>query len=174
MRLALTGAPGTGKTTLAAVLQHSFEVHAVRDLAAACGALGAAEDDGAHPIDVGRLTVHMDGMEGGCLIEGHLSHLLAPDAIVVLRCAPRRLQERLQDRGYNAAKVTANVEWELLGGVHAELRDAGIDVPLLELDTSTTDANVLAERVLAWREGGFRRASDPFIDWLADPVHLPS
>ena len=138
--------------------------------------LGAARvyDDVRMAAKTGPDSIYMDGMEGGCLIEGHLSHLLAPDAIVVLRCAPRRLQERLRERGYGAAKVTANVEWELLGGVHAELRDAGIDVPLLELDTSTTDANVLAERVLAWREGGFPRASDRFIDWLADPAHLPS
>ena len=52
MRVALTGAPGTGKTTLAALLTSRFQVLAVRDLAEACGALSPLEEDGARAVDL--------------------------------------------------------------------------------------------------------------------------
>lgn len=174
MRLALTGAPGTGKTSLAGALMPAYEVHAVRALAEACGALHPADEDGAHPIDVVLLRTYVEGLEGGVLIEGHLSHHLRPDAVVVLRCAPPVLSERLRLRGYGASKIQANTEWELLGGVHAELRDAGTDVPVLELDTTSLETQALAARVLAWRDAGYARPSEPFIDWLADANHFSS
>lgn len=174
MRVALSGAPGTGKTTLAARLSSSFTVHAVRDLAEACGALGPVEEDGASEVDVERLLVHVQRLPAGVLIEGHLSHHLHPDAIVVLRCAPDALRRRLAARGYTSTKVQANVEWELLGGVHAEVQDAGRDVPVLELDASALDLEAMVARVLSWSNEGFPSSSTPFIDWLADSAHLPS
>ena len=174
MRLALTGAPGTGKTTLAGVLMAAYEVHSVRALAEACGALEPVDDDGAHPIDLSLLLTHVERLEGDVLVEGHLSHHLRPDAVVVLRCAPAVLSERLGLRAYGASKIQANTEWELLGGVHAELRDAEADVPVLELDATSLGPEALAARVLAWRDGGYARQTGPLIDWLADAKHLPS
>ena len=173
MRLALTGAPGTGKTTLAGLLTSAYEVHAVRTLAEACGALGTVEDDGAHPVDLALLSTYAERLEGDVLVEGHLSHHLRPDAVIVLRCSPSTLSERLRLRGYSASKIQANTEWELLGGVHAELRDAGADVPMLELDASSLGPEALAEHVLTWRDGGYARQTEPLIDWLADADHLP-
>jgi adenylate kinase len=174
VRLALTGAPGTGKTTLAGLLMSAYDVHAVRTLAEACGALGTAEDDGAHPIDLVLLSIYAERLEGDVLVEGHLSHHLHPDVVVVLRCAPSILSERLRLRGYGSSKIQANTEWELLGGVHAELRDAGADVPMLELDATSVGPEALAAQVLAWRDEGYARQTTPLIDWLADPNHLPS
>ena len=83
MRVALTGAPGTGKTTLAALLDSSFSVHAVRDLAEACGALGPLEDDGAHGVDLHALLQHVQSLSSDVLIEGHLSHHLNPILLMV-------------------------------------------------------------------------------------------
>ena len=174
MRLALTGAPGTGKTTLAGLLKSAYEVHAVRTLAEACGALGTVDDDGAHPIDLVLLSTYVDMLDGDVLVEGHLSHHLHPDAVIVLRCAPSMLSERLRLRGYGASKIQANTEWELLGGVHAELQDAEVDVPMLELDATSVGPEALAKNVLAWRDGGYARQTEPLIDWLADSNHLPS
>ena len=174
MRVALTGAPGTGKTTLAALLDSSFSVHAVRDLAEACGALGPLEGDGAHEVDLDVLLQHVQSLRSDVLIEGHLSHHLRPDVIVVLRCAPEALSHRLEARGYDTSKVRANVEWEMLGGVHAEIQDAGLDVPVLELDSSTLEVEAMAERVRSWCDGGFPSSNAPFIDWLADAAHLLS
>ena len=174
VRVALTGAPGTGKTTLAALLDSSFSVHAVRDLAEACGALGPLEGDGAQGVDLNALLQHVQRLPSDLLIEGHLSHHLNPDAIVVLRCAPEVLSHRLEVRGYDSNKVRANVEWEMLGGVHAEIQDAGLDVPVLELDASSMSAKAMADLVRSWSSKGFPCSNRPFIDWLADATHLPS
>lgn len=174
MRVALTGAPGTGKTTLAALLTPWFAVHAVRDLAEACGALGPLDDDGSHEVDLHALNHHVQSLPTDVLIEGHLSHHLDPDAIVVLRCAPETLRLRLEARGYGTGKVRDNVEWELLGGVHAEIQDAGLEVPVLELDASTMTPEAMAERVRAWSDEGYLDSSDALIDWLADAAHLPT
>ena len=174
MRVALTGSPGTGKTTLAALLAPTFHVHAVRDLAEACGALGPLEGDGAHAVDLDALLQHVQPLPSDVLIEGHLSHHLTPDVIVVLRCAPETLRDRLEARGYGPDKVRANVEWELLGGVHAEIQDAGLEVPMLELDASTMRPEAMAESVRAWRDEGYAASSGALIDWLADATHLPS
>ena len=51
------------------------------------------------------------------------------------------------------ARFAPNVEWELLGGVHAEIQDAGLGVPILELDASSMTPEAMAERVFAWRDG---------------------
>ena len=174
MRVALTGAPGTGKTTLAALLAPTFLVHAVRDLAEACGALGTKEGDGAHPVDLDVLLQHVQSLPPDMLIEGHLSHHLHPDVIVVLRCAPEILRDRLKARGYGPDKVRANVEWELLGGVHAEIQDARIDAPVLELDGSSMTPEAMAERVRAWADEGYAASSEALIDWLADATRLAS
>ena len=55
-----------------------------------------------------------------------------------------------------------------------ELRDAEVDVPMLELDATSVGPDALAAQVLAWRDGGYARQIEPLIDWLADPNHLPS
>jgi adenylate kinase len=171
VRVALTGAPGTGKTTLAALLAPTFLVHAVRDLAEACGALGPLEGDGAHLVDLDALHQHVQSLPPDVLIEGHLSHHLHPDVIVVLRCTPETLRDRLEARGYGPDKVRANVEWEMLGGVHAEVQDAGLDVPMLELDASSMTPEGMAERICAWKDAGYAASSEAFIDWLADATH---
>ena len=92
----------------------------------------------------------------------------------MLRCAPEVLSHRLEVRGYDPNKIRANVEWEMLGGVHAEVQDAGLDVPVLELDASSMSAKAMAERVRSWSSKGFPFSNRPFIDWLADATHLPS
>lgn len=46
-----------------------------------------------------------------CIIEGHLSHLMA-DCTIVLRCAPEQLRQRLEDKGFNERKIQENLEAE--------------------------------------------------------------
>jgi adenylate kinase len=166
MRLALTGTPGTGKTHLAAHLLAHVEVRSVEDLAAAHGALGAREADGAQPVDVEGLRAFVEAWPTDLLVDGHLSHLLGLDAVVVLRCHPEVVAERLRQRGYAPAKVQANVEWERLGGVVAELLDAAEQHPLLELDTSSQSVEGLAETVMAWWLEGCPDRGPASIDWL--------
>ena len=131
------------------------------------------EADGAAPIDVHRLAeIWNVPEEGYWLVDGHLAHLLEVDGIVLLRCDPTALNERLTARGYGARKVKANVEWEMTAGHWAELMEFEIDLPLLELD-STDDGAETAASVQAWVNEGLpslpltEQAVDA-IDWLGE------
>ena len=104
------------------------------------------------------------------IIDGHLSHFLDVDAIIVLRCAPAKLRARLESRGYDEAKVNANVEWELIAGTWSEIAEFEINVPILELDSSTLPSEELVEKVLGWVNADFkdnRTTISNAIDWLS-------
>ena len=91
-------------------------VQTVKELADAAGALGAADtEDGAAPIDVELLREQLatdwnDAPSRATLVDGHLSHLLAVDAIVIIRCEPSLLAARNEARGWPEQKVTENSE----------------------------------------------------------------
>ena len=174
--LAISGTPGVGKTQLSAWLsQQGWATLSLQEMATEHGCLGQVDAvDGAAPIDIHRLAEVWEAPdEGRWLVDGHLAHLLDVDGIVLLRCHPADLQERLQQRGYDEAKVKANKEWELTAGHWAELLEFGIDIPLLELDAGVMDTEALAAIVQAWVEEGL--PSEPLeevavsaLDWLSE------
>ena len=91
-RLALTGTPGTGKSTVASLLSEAgFEVLTVESLAEENGLKGELDPaDNALVIDTDAL--HQALLEpwqtvpvGPVVVDGHLSHHLPCDAVVVVR-----------------------------------------------------------------------------------------
>ena len=123
MRAALTGTPGTGKTTVAALLPFRvIDLNAVvreEELT-----LGTDPDRGCLIADVEALAERLDelapeGDDGIVVLEGHFSHQFASEAIV-LRTRPRVLKERLLQRGYPEEKVRENLEAEALDVILVE------------------------------------------------------
>jgi adenylate kinase len=117
VRVALTGTPGVGKTTVAAVAaRHGWRVVDVKEWAQREGAVaGYDTQDDALAIDVRKLAKRVPKDDGSkVLYEGHLSHLLPLDGAWVIRCDPRVLRPRLVARGYKAEKVVENLEAEAL------------------------------------------------------------
>ena len=171
LRLALTGTPGTGKTTLAGMFSAAgWSLLSVEELAADAGALGEVDPvDDAHPIDLDLL--HDSLAESWktaplepTIIDGHLSHHLPVDAVAVLRCDPATLRGRLQSRGYAAAKTESNVEWELIGGAWNEREG---EESWAEFDTSEASAEFVFAAICDWASDGFKPASpEAVIDWI--------
>ena len=163
---ALTGTPGTGKTTVGRLL--ASRGIAVIDLNA------LAEEAGARTVyDRVRGTSEVDlevlgdalleraaGFTGSVIAEGHLAHHLPCSAIVVLRGHPDRLRERLMARDYPPLKVEENVWAEALGVIVVESLDAG--VPVYEIDTTGRLPEEVADLVVEAMEG---RGSHPALDW---------
>jgi len=174
--LAVSGTPGAGKTRLCAEMAlNGWKVLSLADLAREHGCLGSVDDeDGAAPIDVHQLAdAWIPPSEGRWLVDGHLSHLLDLDGIVLLRCSPAVLEQRLFERGYSADKVRSNVEWEMVAGHWSELMEFEIEYPLLELDAGAVSTSELVKRVSAWVEGGLDSPSpggqaNAAIDWLSE------
>lgn len=124
VRVALTGTPGVGKTSVAAVAaQNGWHVVDVKAWAKKEGCVVAYDAlDQADVIDVTQLGKRMPKGDR-LLFEGHLSHLLPVDQAWVLRCDPLVLRSRLEQRGYPAAKVRENLEAEAVDLLLSEAVD---------------------------------------------------
>ena len=160
-RIAVTGTPGVGKTSFCS--GSDFHIVTVDEIAAQHDCLGAIEDDGAAPIDLERLISMITWPdENQILIDGHLSHLLPIDAVVLIRCHPDILRNRLAERNYSQIKIDENVECELIGVIAAEC----LEIPCLELDSAIgIDAMIAALEV--WMTDGFKpRRPNEGIDWI--------
>jgi adenylate kinase len=152
MRLALTGVPGSGKTTLAASLAARCRVIHLNDLAREAGLLNEkdlARDAFVVDMDdlADRLNHELDGETGLVIIEGHFAHEMDVDAVCLLRCDPNLLLERLRARGYSEEKVRENVEAEALDVLAQEVLDIG--TPAVELDVSSLSVEDAAAAVWA-------------------------
>jgi adenylate kinase len=163
--VALTGTPGTGKSSVAAHLASRFGSVEVADLAVALGAgrrtrSGSVVDVAAlaRAVRAGRLPVGTD------LVVGHLAHLLPLRDVVVLRCHPRELARRLRRRGARPAR--ANASAEALDIVLSEAVRPGRRV--YEIDTTGRSVAAVAREV-ARRVRHRGRSSFARVDWLADP-----
>ena len=179
LRIAVTGTPGCGKTSMCQIgLTYSSEmggdvtVQTVEKLADVAGALDATDaDDESAPIDIELLREQLttDWNEAPrclTLVDGHLSHLLAVDAIVIIRCEPSLLSARNEARGWPEQKVTENSEWELLGGPWND-REEWADTPVLELDSSEVSPEMSFSALMEWAGNGFKpERPEQSIDWI--------
>lgn len=168
-RIAVTGTPGTGKTSICRLSESTVSV---ADLAAEADAIGEVDDsDGAAPIDIEKLrqflaTKWAQSAEEMLLVDGHLSHLLPIDAVVIIRCDPRVLRERMAARGWSESKVEENAEWELLGGAWSELEEWS-GVPILELESTDVSPASLFQAIWGWAGVAFKPDSpERPIDWV--------
>tara|TARA_B100001179_G_C18588226_1_gene403342 strand:- start:1096 stop:1695 length:600 start_codon:yes stop_codon:yes gene_type:complete len=179
LRIAVTGTPGCGKSSMCAVSRtysqkqdEDVAVQTVEELADAAGALDAADaEDGAAPIDVELLRNQLTtdwNVSPSCmtLVDGHLSHLLDVDAIVIIRCEPSLLAARNETRGWSEQKVMENSEWELLGGSWNDWEEWA-DTPVLELDSSEVSPESSFSALIKWVGNGFKpERPERSIDWI--------
>ena len=171
-RVALSGTPGTGKTTISSLLQsEGFDVLSLEKIADKHNCLGELDDsDDSKPIDIELLISILRNAwdimpENITIIDGHLSHLLPCDHTIILRCKPDVLEDRLVKRGYSKGKIQGNVEWELIGSAWNDNEDRD---GWLELDTTELTENEVKERVIKWIADDFKpNASNTDIDWIA-------
>lgn len=161
MRLAVTGTPGTGKTTVARALADELDAayfdvtQEVREGASS----GYDEDRGVPVADTEALCEAVP--EEDVVIDGHIAHLLEPDAVVVLRCAPDVLRGRLEERDWSDEKVHENVESEALDIVLAEAVEG--DAPVYEFDTTEPTPEETVEEVVCVLEEDEQRVG--IVDW---------
>lgn len=149
MRVAVTGTPGTGKTTAVDLVQTKLEVVHLNDLVRRDGLTeGHDEDRDTLVVDVDAVRERLAGRED-LLVESHVAHHLDADRVIVLRCHPDELRERLEERGEPEAKVTENAESEALDLVLSEaVRRHGTD-GVYEIDTTDRSPESVAADVEA-------------------------
>jgi adenylate kinase len=172
-RLSITGSPGSGKSTLAREFENlGFHVMSVEELAVEHNCIGEIDPiDQARPIDLDALN---DAIEKDwstaplepLIIDGHLSHHLPTDAVVVLRCSPKVLEERMKKRNYSESKILGNCDWELLGSSWNE-KDS--EIPWNEYDTTKNDVHSIVMALSLWISDGFKpKSPSSVIDWVSE------
>lgn len=167
--IAITGSPGTGKTTLSAQFSsNQFDCFTVEQIATQLGCIEHA--DGEVIVATNLLSKWKYSGEKIAIIEGHLSHYCAIDAVIVLRCHPDELERRLSLRdGYDAIKIRNNIEWEMVSGIWSELIEQCPDLPILELDMTNENIEMNSiESFLSNHDGKkiVHESIEHAIDWL--------
>ena len=164
MQIALTGTPGTGKTTVAALLP--YRVIDINSLVKEGMNLGLDPERGCLEADMDALAGHLASLEGDetQILEGHFSHHFA-DWSIVLRLSPSALRPRLEARGYSQAKIRENLEAEALDVITVEAVEMCRRVD--EIDTTGRSAEDVARMIRDIIEGRLSLAPGQ-VDWLEE------
>ena len=162
MLIGITGTPGTGKTSVAEALRRRGID--VLDLKTTVGPFVIEHDSemGADVVDVEAWAKEHQFLEG--YAEGAIAHFLPCEKIIILRCRPDVLEQRLAPRGYSAEKIRENAEAEALDVILIETADAFSTEQIYEIDTTSIDSETAAEQIVAFAEGKIP-ASFGSIDW---------
>ncbi len=176
MLVALTGTPGTGKTSTADLLeQKGYHVVRLNILAQEQGFL-----DG---IDKKRKTKLMDMTAMNSYVkktyktrdlvffEGHASHLLSVDYVILLRCHPHELKKRLQKKKWNQRKIQENIEAEALDVILCEAVDRHPEKNIFEIDTTQHSVDRIVSSIEEIIRNNFqpiKKYTIGMIDWSED------
>jgi len=140
MFIAITGTPGTGKTAVASKLRELGEN--VIDLHQYIEEKGLKErfdkKRDTYNVDAAKLNRSLKENvrnDTNVFLEGHLSHFLDCDIIIVIRCNPSVLYERLKKRNYAERKISENVQAEALDVILCESADS--DAHVFEIDNTS-------------------------------------
>ncbi len=151
MQIALTGTPGTGKTTIAGLLP--YRVIDINALVKGGMNFGIDAKRGCLEADMDALANYLARLDSDetLILEGHFAHHFA-DWAIVLRLAPSLLKSRLEARGYSAEKIKENLEAEALDVILVEAVEFCDRVD--EIDTtgkSTPEVSELVARIIQGR-----------------------
>ncbi len=165
--IALTGTPGTGKSSVARRLRPLRTVE-VADLARAWGV--ARRRNGAVEVDLRallRAARSPRALAEFDVVVGHLAHFLPLRDVVVLRAHPLELDRRLRrsPRG-GAAERRENVEAEATDVIRWEAVGRGRRI--VQVDTTGRTPTAVASEVARFAHSR-RPGRVPRIDWLSDP-----
>jgi adenylate kinase len=168
MRVAVTGTPGTGKTTATTALSTELSVIHLNEVIREAGLYGDRDDDRDSVIaDFDAVESYLADRED-VVFESHLAHNFDADRVVVLRAHPETIERRLAERGESPESVAENAESEALDVVLAEAVERHGEDSVYEIDTTGRDPDAVAAAIAAVIEG----ERDPavgtvsFIDYL--------
>lgn len=171
-RVGITGTPATGKKTLAKSISKvtGFRVLNINRVCLLEGAIVGRDMYGI-VADTSKLKKIISKLllSGNFVLVGHLlPHVVSSnqlDLVIVLRCDPYILEERLRKRGYPEKKVLMNVGSEILGTCYFEaLKKFGLE-KIHVIDTSKKSVKEVLNDALE-ALNGVKRFDGLSIDWL--------
>jgi adenylate kinase len=168
MLVAITGTPGTGKSTIGTVLSSRGYVVIDLDEVARREGLVVGRDPvrGTDEVDVEALREGLRVPAKIAFLKSHYSHLMDVNLAVVLRCRPSVLRTRLESRGWPVEKVRENVEAEAIDVITQE---AVGRIPFVyEVNTTDLTGDRAADAVLAILQGKTKGHEPGSVDWASE------
>jgi len=164
MMIGITGTPGCGKTSVAELLREMG--HPVLDLKTTVAPFVLEHDDasGSDVVDVDAWVDAFPYTDG--FVEGAFAHYLPCDKIIILRCRPDVLRERLAPRGYSEEKICENLEAEALDVILIETSDTFASEQIYEIDTTSIGIESVVSQILSFVKDEIP-ASFGLLDWSA-------
>lgn len=168
MRVAVTGTPGTGKTTATELLESGLSVIHLTDVVEREGFVAGYDDERESTIvDTDAVAAWLEGRDD-VLFESHLAHHFDADRVVVCRCHPDELERRLASRGARPASIAENVESEALDVILVEAVERHGSDRVYELETTELAPEAVADEIAAVVNGEREPSAGTvsYIEWL--------
>lgn len=153
MRIAVTGTPGTGKTTAVSELDTDLDVVHLNEHIESEDLYERRDDER------DSLVVDLDAVRSfladrtDVIVESHLAHHIDADRVVVLRCHPETIEGRLLDRGESEDSATENAESEAVDVILGEAVDRHGTDAVYEIETTDRSPSAVAELIEAVIDG---------------------
>jgi adenylate kinase len=166
MLVAVTGTPGTGKTSVCKLLK-GVTIIDLRALAEKHSDLFSRDKKRKSlDVDVKVLRKLIPKSDGTVVLDGHLSHHMKPDFAIVLRCSPEVLVKRLAKRRWSKEKVRENLEAEAVDVILIEAMDSCNEV--FEIDTTEMTPLKVSKAVTEIIRGESGKYRPGNVDWSAE------
>jgi adenylate kinase len=180
MNVSLTGTPGTGKTSVSRILlKNKINILDLNKIISEKNFIfGIDKDRNTKIIDIEILNKYIHNNFNNnklLIIEGHLSHLLdSIDKVILLRCHPRELKERLIKRNYNKKKINENIESEILDIILCECLSKYSKRNIFEIDTTGLTIENIGNKIINIIKNNFKdkKYSIGRIDWSEEIFNL--
>lgn len=166
MLVAISGTPGTGKTSVCEKLKKDgYKVVDLNKLAFDTDSiLGIDPERDVDIVDIEALREEVATLEDDLVfLDGHFSHLVGAHISIVLRCNPDELKRRLEAKNWDERKIRENVEAEAVDAVTVESIDSGAET--YEIDTTESSIDQTVEAVLKIVRGESESFRPGQIDW---------
>ncbi len=167
MKIAITGTPGTGKSTVGKILSErlGIPVYNLSQLIKEKGFYTEFDEKRkAYVVDLEKLKEFFKDKEN-YIAEGLVAHYVPADLIVVLRAKPEVVVERLKPRGYPEEKLNENAEAERLAVIATEVFESNSNWKVAHIDTTNRTPEEVAELIERALKG--EEVFDD-VDWLED------
>ena len=177
MWVALTGTPGTGKSSVATLLQkQGYSIVQLHQFAREYKCI-----DGTDTIRKSQL-INVDKLNSSIkkifmtdtlvFFEGHLGHLLKTiDKVVILRCHPKELTKRLMKKKWSSKKIKENVDAETIDVLLCEAVEHHPKENIFEIDTTKKTIEEVATIINNLAKKKFqptKKYTIGQIDWLEE------
>ncbi|MFX1288030.1 MAG: adenylate kinase family protein [Promethearchaeota archaeon] len=160
--LIISGTPGTGKTTISNKISRFIDakVISLNELAISENLIEKYDTKRETSVinDKKLINFIIETIEYNkkenpefLIFESHFSDIVPEqyiDFVIILRCDPDELHNRLKRRGYKKEKVRENVQSEILGNCVNYFMNKPLNTPILEIDTSKMSIESITKTIV--------------------------